>query len=173
MNKEDKSLLVKELAQSVAEYAHFYVVDAAGMDAGKTSDLRRLCFGKEVKMMVVKNTIFKKALEVSEGQYEELYDTLVGSSAIFFSNVGNVPAKLIKDFAKGNKKPVTLKSAYVEESVYVGENQLDALCNIKSKDELIGDIVALLQSPAKNVISALQSGGSTIHGVLQTLAERQ
>ncbi len=172
MNKEDKSLLAKELAQNIADYAHFYVVDAADMDAGKTSDLRRLCFSKEVKMMVVKNTIFKKALEESEGQYDDLYNTLVGSTAIFFSNVGNVPAKLIKEFAKANKKPV-LKSAYVEESVYVGENQLDALCNIKSKDELLGDIIALLQSPAKNVISALQSGGSTIHGVLQTLAERQ
>jgi large subunit ribosomal protein L10 len=123
-------------------------------------------------MMMVKNTLFKKALEQSEGNYEELYDQLVGSTAIFFSNTGNAPAKLIKEFSKANKKPV-LKGAYVEESVYVGEGNLEALVNIKSREELIGDIVALLQSPAKNVISALQSGGSTIHGVLQTLAEKE
>ncbi len=172
MNKEDKSLLVKELADNIAEFSHFYVVDAGGMDSGKTSSLRRECFKKEIKMMMVKNTLFIKALESVEGEYEQLYDTLVGSSAIFFSNVGNVPAKLIKEFGKANKKPV-LKGAYVEECIYVGEENLEALVNIKSKDELIGDIVALLQSPAKNVISALQSGGSTIHGVLQTLAERE
>ncbi len=172
MNKEDKSLLVKELADNIAEFSHFYVVDAGGMNSGKTSSLRSECFKKEIKMMMVKNTLFIKALETAEGEFEPLYDTLVGSSAILFSNVGNVPAKLIKEFGKANKKPV-LKAAYVEECVYVGEENLETLVNIKSKDELIGDIVALLQSPAKNVISALQSGGSTIHGVLQTLAERE
>ncbi len=172
MNKEDKSVLVKELTQNIADYSHFYVVDAGDMDSGKTSDLRRECFKNEIKMMVVKNTLFVKALEETEGDFAELYDTLVGSTAIFFSNVGNSPAKLIKEFAKANKKPL-LKGAYVEESIYVGQENLDALVSIKSKDELLGDIIALLQSPAKNVISALQSGGSTIHGVLQTLAERQ
>lgn len=172
MNKEDKSLLVKELGQSIADFNHFYVVDAGGMNSGKTSDLRRECFKREMKMIVVKNTLFIKALEQAEGEYEQLYDTLVGSSAIIFSNVGNVPAKLIKEFGKANKKPV-LKGAYVEQCLYIGEENLEALVNIKSKDELIGDIIALLQSPAKNVISALQSGGSTIHGVLQTLAERE
>lgn len=172
MNKEDKSLLVKELTQNIADFSHFYVVDAGGMNSGKTSDLRRECFKKDIKMMTVKNTLFIKALEQTEGDYGQLYDTLTGSTAIFFSNVGNVPAKLIKEFGKANKKPV-LKGAYVEESVYVGAESLDTLVNIKSKDELLGDIVALLQSPAKNVISALQSGGSTIHGVLKTLAERE
>lgn len=172
MNKEDKSLLVKELGQSIADFNHFYVVDAGGMNSGKTSDLRRECFKREMKMVVVKNTLFIKALEQAEGEYEQLYDTLVGSSAIIFSNVGNVPAKLIKEFGKANKKPV-LKGAYVEQCLYIGEENLEALVNVKSKDELIGDIIALLQSPAKNVISALQSGGSTIHGVLQTLAERE
>ncbi|WP_066628599.1 50S ribosomal protein L10 [Labilibacter marinus] len=172
MKKEDKSLLVKELTENIAEYNHFYVVDAGDMDSGKTSDLRRLCFNKEVKMMMVKNTLFTKALKESEGDYDELFDTLKGSTAVFFCNTGNVPAKLIKEFSKANKKPV-LKSAYVEESVYLGAESLEALVGIKSKDELIGDIVALLQSPAKNVISALQSGGSTIHGVLQTLAEKE
>lgn len=172
MNKEDKSLLVKELGQNIADFNHFYVVDAGGMNSGKTSDLRRECFKREVKMMVVKNTLFIKALEQAEGDYEQLYDTLVGSSAIIFSNVGNVPAKLIKEFGRANKKPV-LKGAYVEQCLYIGEENLEALVNVKSKDELIGDIIALLQSPAKNVISALQSGGSTIHGVLKTLSERE
>ena len=172
MNKEDKSLLVKELTQNIADYSHFYVVDAAGMNSGKTSDLRRECFKNQIKMVVVKNTLFIKALEQTEGEFESLNEKLVGSSTILFSNVGNAPAKLIKDFAKANKKPL-LKGAYVEECLYVGEENLEALVNIKSRDELIGDIVALLQSPAKNVISALQSGGSTIHGVLKTLAERE
>ena len=172
MKKEDKGLLVKELTQTIADYNHFYVVDAGGLKSGKTSDLRRLCYNREVKMMVVKNTLFIKALQESEGDYAELFDALKGSSAVFFSNTGNVPAKLIKDFSKANKKPV-LKAAYVQECVYVGENNLEALVNIKSKEELVGDIIALLQSPAKNVISALQSGGNTIHGVLQTLSERE
>jgi large subunit ribosomal protein L10 len=172
MNKEDKSLLVKELTQNITDYSHFYVVDAGGLNSGKTSNLRRECFKKEIKMMVVKNTLFVKALDQIEGDFAPLNDALVGSTAIFFSNVGNMPAKLIKEFGKANKKPI-LKGAYVEECLYVGEENLDALVNIKSKDELIGDIVALLQSPAKNVISALQSGGSTIHGVLKTLAEKE
>ncbi|TLX75708.1 50S ribosomal protein L10 [Labilibacter sediminis] len=172
MNKEDKSLLVKELGQNIADFSHFYVVDAGDMDSGTTSDLRRECFKSEIKMITVKNTLFIKALEQAEGDYEQLYNTLVGSTAIFFSNVGNTPAKLIKEFGKANKKPV-LKGAYVEECVYVGAENLEALVSIKSKDELIGDIIALLQSPAKNVVSALQSGGSTIHGVLQTLAEKE
>ncbi len=172
MKKEDKNLLVKELAQNIAEYNHFYVVDAGGLNSGKTSALRKLCYTREVKMMVVKNTLFIKALEGLDGEYTELYDALKGSSAVFFSNTGNVPAKLIKEFSKANKKPV-LKGAYVEESVYMGAEYLEALVNIKSKEELVGDIIALLQSPAKNVISALQSGGNTIHGVLKTLSERE
>ncbi len=171
MNKEDKSLLVKELSENISTYSHFYVVDAAGMDSGKTSALRRECFKNDIKMLVVKNKLFIKALEAIEGEFEPMYEKLVGSSAIFFSNVGNSPAKLIKDFAKANKKPV-LKAAYVEECLYVGEENLETLVSIKSKDELIGDIIALLQSPAKNVISALQSGGNTIHGVLKALAEK-
>jgi len=116
MNKEDKSLLVKELGQNIAEFSHFYVVNAGGMNSSKTSDLRRECFKRDVKMMTVKNTLFIKALEQAEGDYEQLYDTLVGSSAIIFSNVGNVPAKLIKEFGRANKKPV-LTGAYVEQCV--------------------------------------------------------
>lgn len=171
MNKEDKSLVVKELSQNISEYSHFYVVDAGGMDSGKTNALRRECFKNDIKMIVVKNKLFIKALESVEGEFEPMYERLVGSSAIFFTNVGNGPAKLIKNFAKANNKPV-FKAAYVEECLYLGEENLEALVNIKSKEELIGDIIALLQSPAKNVISALQSGGNLIHGVLKTLAEK-
>ncbi len=172
MKKEDKGLLVSELVKVIDNYNHFYIVDAGNLNSGKTSDLRRLCHAKEVKMMTVKNTLFIKALEQTEGDYSELYDVLKGSTSILFCDTGNAPAKLIKEFAKANKKPV-LKGAYVEESIYVGAEMLDALVNIKSREELIGDIVALLQSPAKNVISALKSGGNTIHGVLQTLAEKE
>ncbi len=172
MRKEDKSTLVNELLTSLNEYSHFYVTEAGGLNAEKSSNLRRECFNKEVKMVMVKNTIFKKALEQLEGDYAEMYPALTGTTAVMFSNTGNVPAKLIKEFSKGNDKP-TLKGAYVEESLYIGENQLEALCNIKSKDELLGDVIGLLQSPMKNVISALSSGGSTIHGLLQTLAEKE
>ncbi|WP_289053905.1 50S ribosomal protein L10 [Carboxylicivirga marina] len=172
MRKEDKNILVDELLVNLNEYSHFYVTEAGGLNAELSSNLRRECFGKEVKMIMVKNTIFKKALEQLEGKYEEIYPTLKGTTAIMFSNTGNVPAKLIKEFSKNNEKP-TLKGAYVEESVYVGADQLEALCNIKSKEELLGDVIGLLQSPMKNVVSALSSGGSTIHGLLQTLAEKE
>ena len=172
MRKEDKSTLVNELLVNLNEYSHFYVTEAGGLNAEVSSNLRRACFGQEIKMVMVKNTILKKALEQLEGDYEELYPTLKGTTAVMFSNTGNVPAKLIKEFSKDNEKP-TLKSAYVEESVYVGADQLEALCSIKSKEELLGDVIGLLQSPMKNVVSALSSGGSTIHGLLQTLAEKE
>lgn len=172
MRKEDKSALIQELAACINEYSHFYVTDTSGMDAGMTSNLRRVCYNQGIKMMVVKNTLFVKALEQCEGNYNELYNSLKGTSAIFFSNTGNAPAKMIKDFSKTNQKPV-LKGAYVQECCYVGSNQLDSLISVKSKEELIGDIVALLQSPAKNVISALQSsGGNKIHGLLKTLGDK-
>lgn len=171
MKKEDKSLLVNELAGTIQEFSHFYVADASGLDAGATSNLRRRCFKSDIKMVVVKNTLFQKALEQVGNDFSELFGTLKGSSTVFFCNTGNAPARLIKEVSKVTKKPL-LKSAYVQESIFVGANQLDALCNIKSKEEVIGDVIALLQSPAKNVISALQSGGNTIHGVLQTLSEK-
>jgi len=171
MKKEDKSLLINELASTIQEYSHFYVTDAQGLNAEATSSLRRKCYKSNIKVVVVKNTLFLKALEQVGNNYNELFGTLKGSSTVFFSNTGNAPAHLIKEVSKGGKKPV-LKSAYVQESVFVGANQLEVLCNIKSKEELIGEVIGLLQSPAKNVISALQSGANTIHGVLQTLGER-
>ncbi|MGM9656442.1 MAG: 50S ribosomal protein L10 [Alloprevotella sp.] len=170
MRKEDKQLVIEQIGAQLKEYAHFYLVDVTGLNAAATSDLRRKCFGAEIKMVVVKNTLLHKAFEASEIDYSPLYDTLKGSTAIFFCNTANVPAKLIKEVGKDGVPG--LKAAYAEEGFYVGADQLDALCAIKSKNEVIAEIVGLLQSPAKNVISALQSGGQTIHGVLKTLGER-
>jgi len=170
MRKEDKSTIIEQIASTVKEYGHFYLVDITAMNAEATSALRRACYKADIKLMVVKNTLLQKALESLEEDYSPLFDTLKGSTSIMFSNVANAPAKLIKGMAKDGIPG--LKAAYAEESFYIGANQLDALVSIKSKNEVIADIVALLQSPAKNVISALQSGGNTIHGVLKTLGER-
>ena len=170
MRKEDKQLVIEQIGAQLKEYAHFYLVDVTGLNAAATSDLRRKCFGAEIKMVVVKNTLLHKAFEASEIDYSPLYGTLKGSTAIFFCNTANVPAKLIKEVGKDGIPG--LKAAYAEEGFYVGADQLDTLCAIKSKNEVIAEIVGLLQSPAKNVISALQSGGQTIHGVLKTLGER-
>lgn len=173
MKKEDKSVIISQLESTINEYAHLYLADIAGMNAAQTSELRRACFKQDIKLVVVKNTLLQKALENIDADYSELYGSLVGATTMLLSNTGSAPAKLIRDFSKTSKvkKPV-LKAAYVEQSVYVGENQLEALINVKSKNDLIADVIALLQSPAKNVVSALQSGGSTIHGVLKTLADR-
>ncbi|MEG1580307.1 MAG: 50S ribosomal protein L10 [Bacteroidaceae bacterium] len=170
MRKEDKGAIIAQLGEILKEYAHFYLVDVASLNAQNTSNLRRKCFGADIKMVVVKNAFLHKAFEAAELDYTPLYDTLVGPTAVFFTNVANAPAKLLKEVEKdGSPK---LKAAYAEEGFYVGADQLEALISIKSKNEVIADIVALLQSPAKNVISALQSGGNTIHGVLKTLGER-
>lgn len=176
MRKEDKVTVIEQLASIVQEYPHFYLTNIEALNAKKTSALRKECFKREVKLVVVKNTLLKKALEnLTEIDYSPLYASLKGNTAVMFSQVANVPARLIKDFTKdikgGEGKP-QLKAAYVQESFYIGAENLGALVDIKSKNELIGDVIALLQSPAKNVISALQSSGQTIHGVLTTLAER-
>ncbi len=175
MKKEDKSAIIKQLESTLNEYSHFYLADIGGLDAALTSELRRACFKEDVKLVVVKNTLLQKALDNSSVDFSELYGTLKGETSLLLSNQANVPAKLIRDFSKQKnnslKKPI-LKAAYVEESFYIGEGNLEALINVKSKNELLGEIIGLLQSPAKNVISALQSGGNTIHGVLKTLAER-
>lgn len=170
MRKEDKGNIIAQLGEVLKEYAHFYLVDVTGMNAASTSALRRKCFQSEIKMVVVKNTLLHKALEAAEVDYAPLYGCLKGTTAVLFTNTANAPAKLLKDFAKDGIP--ALKAAYAEEGFYVGADQLDALTAIKSKNEVIAEIVALLQSPAKNVLSALQSGGNTIHGVLKTLGER-
>lgn len=170
MKKEDKGIIIEQLGEKLKEYAHFYLVDVTGLNAEATSSLRRKCFGADIKMIVVKNNLLHKAFEAAELDYSPLYGSLKGTTAVFFTHVANAPAKLIKEVGK-NGVP-SLKAAYAEEGFYVGADQLDALCAIKSKNEVIADIVALLQSPAKNVISALQGAGQTIHGVLKTLGER-
>ena len=169
MKKEDKSAIIKQLESTLGEYAHFYLADFGGLNAAKTTDLRRICFKQDIKLVVVKNTLLRKALENSSVDFSELDSSLVGETSLLLSNVGNAPALIIQDFNKANKSKIKkqiLKAAYVEGSFYIGENQLEALIHVKSKNELIADVIALLQSPAKNVISALQSGGATIHGVL-------
>lgn len=170
MKKEDKVLNIEKLGNLLNDYAHFYVTDIAGLDAEKTSSLRRMCFGKEVKLVMVKNKLFCKALEKKGVDYAQIADAFKGTTAIMFANTGNVPAKLIKE-VNGKDEIVKLKAAFVEECFY-GADALETLVAIKSKNELIADVIALLQSPAKNVISALQSGQNTIHGVLKTLGER-
>lgn len=175
MKRSEKQAIIDNLVQEINSYNHFYLADIADLNSEASTSLRRLCYQKDVKLVVVKNTLLKRALEASEKNAEELYDALKGNTSLMFSDTGNVPAKLIKDFRSKNKKlekPV-FKAAYVEESIYVGEDQLEALINVKSKEELIGDVISLLQSPAKNVISALQSGGQTIVGVLKTLSEKE
>jgi large subunit ribosomal protein L10 len=170
MKKEVKDTIIVELGKTLKEYPHFYLVDVTGLNADKTSKLRRNCFKNEVKMVVVKNTLLHKAFEASDVDYEPMYSCLTGNTAVLFCNTANVPAKMLKDYLKEGVP--SLKAAYAEESFYVGAENLDALTAIKSKNEVIADIVALLQSPAKNVVSALQSGANTIHGVLKTLGER-
>ena len=170
MRKELKDTIVVELGEKLKEFAHFYLVDVTGLDAAATSKLRRDCFKKEIKMVVVKNTLLHKAFEASNVDFTPLYDTLKGSTAVFFCNTANVPAKLLKCYVK--ECIPALKAAYAEESVYVGADKLEELASLKSKNEVIAEIVALLQSPSKNVVSALQSGANTIHGVLKTLGER-
>ncbi|MBR5550779.1 MAG: 50S ribosomal protein L10 [Muribaculaceae bacterium] len=172
MKKEDKSLVIEKIAATLKEYSCFYVTETAGLNAEKTAELRKACFKADVKLMVVKNTLLKKALETLDGDFSELYPVLKGSSSVMCSNVGNAPAKLIKSVVKKDDTLPRLKAAYVEETIYVGADQLETLANIKSKNELIADVIALLQSPAKNVVSALTSGGTKLHGILETLSNK-
>ena len=171
MRREEKNAIIDSLAERLKEYSHFYLTDTAELNAADTSDLRRKCFENNVRLVVVKNTLLKRALEQSGINFEELYPVLKGTTSIMFTQNGNSPAKLIKEFRKEHDKPV-LKAAYVQESIYVGDEMLDTLLSIKTKEELLGDIILLLQSPARNVISALQSGGNKIHGVLETLSKK-
>ena len=171
MKKENKVKVIAQLGEVLKEYPHFYLVDVTAMDAAATNAMRAKCFKAGVKMLVVKNTLLNKAFEASEVDFSPLFPCLKGTSALLRCETAIVPAKLIKDVA-GKAEIPALKAAYAEESFYVGANQLDALIHIKSKAELLAEVVALLQSPVKNVVSALQSGGNTIHGVLQTLSER-
>ena len=172
MRKEDKKVLIDSISQQLEEANNFYLTNISALNAEDTSNLRRLSFKNGIKLFVVKNTLLKKAMENVDKDLTELYSTLVGNTAIMFSEAGNAPAKMIKEFRKNSDKPI-LKGAYIEETVYLVDDQLEFLVSIKSKDELIADIVALLQSPVKNVVSSLQSGGGTLTGILKTLSERE
>lgn len=172
MTREEKSIVIKSLTAQLTENNTIYLADISGLDAGTTSNLRRACFKAGVKMSVVKNTLLKKAMDGSEKDFGELPEVLKGNTSIMISEVSNAPAKVIKEFRKKSEKPV-LKGAFIEEAIYIGDNQLDALVNIKSREELIGDVIALLQSPAKNVVSALKSGGGKLSGILKTLSEKE
>jgi large subunit ribosomal protein L10 len=172
MKKEDKLQVIESLTEKLKNNEIFYLTDTSELDVETVNKLRRLCFRRNVSMQVVKNSLLRKAMEQSEKDCTALYEIMKGATSIMFSDTGNVPAKLIKEFRKTSPKPI-LKGAYVQESIYIGDNQLDALESLKSKEELIGDIIGLLQSPAKNVVSALQSGGNKLAGVLKTLSERE
>jgi len=172
MTREEKSQVIEELTAQLTENANIYLTDISGLNAGTTSNLRRACFKANVKLEVVKNTLLEKAMEASDREFGELPSTLKGNTSVMYSETGNAPAKVIKAFRKKSDKPL-LKGAFIEETVYLGDDQLDMLVDIKSKEELIGDIIGLLQSPAKNVISALKSGGGTISGILKTLSQKE
>ena len=170
MKKEVKDTIIADLGQMLNDYPHFYLVDVTGLNAEDTSNLRRDCFKHEIKMVVVKNKLLHKAFEASDVDFEPMYTCLKGNIAVLFTQTANEPAKLLKNYEKAGIP--ALKAAYAEESIYVGADKLAELASLKSKNEVIAEIVALLQSPTKNVVSALQSGAGTIHGVLKTLGER-
>ena len=170
MKKEQKDTIIVQLGEMLKAYPHFYLGDVTGLNAENTSKLRRKCFKNEIKMVVVKNKLLHKAFEASEIDFSPLYVSLKGNTAVLFCNTANVPARMLKEYTKEGIPG--LKAAYAEEGFFVGADKLEELASLKSKDEVIADIVALLQSPMRNVVSALQSGANTIHGVLKTLGER-
>ncbi|NQW07847.1 MAG: 50S ribosomal protein L10 [Candidatus Pelagibacter sp.] len=171
MTKVEKSQVIEALTTQLTDGNIIYLTDISGLNALETSNLRRACFKANIKLSVVKNSLLGKAMEKSDKDFGELPSALKGNTSLMFSDIGNAPAKLIKEFRKKSNKPL-LKGAFVEQAIYIGDDQLDALVNIKSKEEVIGDIITLLQSPAKNVISALQSGGNKLSGIIKTLSEK-
>lgn len=173
MTRQEKDSLISDLADRLSNADVVYLTDIASLNAEDSSKLRRMCFQREVQLQVVKNTLLQKAMERVEGkEYGDLLTVLKGNTGIMISEVGSVPAKLIKEFRKKSERPL-LKGAYIQEGIYIGDANLEMLASLKTKDELIGDIIALLQSPAKNVISGLKSGGITIAGLVKTLQERE
>jgi len=172
MRREEKNAIIDDLTRKLQQYNHFYLTDISSLNAEKTSQLRRKCFEKDVQLIVVKNTLFRKALEKSEKDFGNIFNILKDSTSIMFCETANVPAKLIKEFRKTSDRPI-LKAAFVEESLYIGDDQVDVLSALKSRNELIADIIFLLQSPAKKVVSQLQTGGSILAGVVKTLSEKE
>lgn len=172
MKKEDKSLLIDSLVETIKNYPHFYVVDMTALDSVITSELRRECFKEQIKLQVVKNTLFEKALATLGEDFSAMDSALKGPTGIMFCQTANVPAKMLKKFIKNHNGMPALKAAYAEESIYVGAENLDALCAIKSKNELIAEVVAALEGQVQGVLGALDSGASTIHGVLDAIAKK-
>ncbi|MGB0316620.1 MAG: 50S ribosomal protein L10 [Flavobacteriaceae bacterium] len=172
MTRQEKKEAIENLKAALSEAKNLYLADIAGLDATQTSDLRRACFKENIQLQVVKNTLLAKAMEASDQDFGELTEILKGNTSLMFSETGNAPAKVIKNFRKKSEKPI-LKGAFIEQAIYIGDDQIDALTAIKSKEELVGEIITLLQSPTKNVISALQSGGGKLSGILKTLSERE
>ena len=172
MTRQEKKEAIENLKAALSEAKNLYLADIAGLDATQTSDLRRACFKENIQLQVVKNTLLAKAMEASDQDFGELTEILKGNTSLMFSDIGNAPAKVIKNFRKKSNKPI-LKGAFIEEAIYIGDDQIDALTAIKSKEELVGEIIPLLQSPTKHVISALQSGGGKLSGIIKTLSERE
>ncbi len=175
MTKEDKGAIIEELSEKFANTPYFYITDASGLNVAKTNELRRLCFERGIEYRVIKNTLIRKALESTGTDYSSFDDAVLKgfSGVMFHQESGKVAAKLIKDFLKANKNSIKLKGASVDSSIFIGHDQLDTLLTLKSKQELVGEIIGLLQSPAKNVISGLQSGGNKLAGILKTLSEKE
>ena len=171
MNKEEKHELVAALTVQMKEFGNFYITDTSDLTVAKVNNIRRKCFESDITMQVAKNSLIKKAMEAAGGDFSPIYGVLKGSSSILFSKSATAPAKLIKQLRKRGEKPI-LKAAYIDSAIFIGDNQIDTLINLKSKEQLIGEIIGLLQSPAKNVVSALQSGGNILAGVVKTLQER-
>jgi large subunit ribosomal protein L10 len=172
MTREEKSQVIEELTAQLSENANIYLADISGLNAETTSNLRRACFKANIKLAVVKNTLLEKAMEASDRDFGDLPSALKGNTSVMYSETGNAPAKVIKDFRKKSDRPL-LKGAFIEEAIYLGDNQLDMLVDIKSKEELLGEIIGLLQSPAKNVVSALKSSGGKLAGIIKTLSEKE
>jgi len=171
MNKEEKYEVVNALTEQIKEYGNFYITDTSNLSVAKVNSIRRKCFENDIKIQVAKNSLIKKAVEAIGGDFTPMYDSLKGPSSVMFSKSTTAPAKLIKELRRTGDKPL-LKVAYIDASFFIGDNQLDTLVNLKSKEQLVGEIIGLLQSPAKNVISALQSGGNILAGLVKTLQER-
>ncbi|MGB0850181.1 MAG: 50S ribosomal protein L10 [Bacteroidia bacterium] len=172
MNKEEKNIIIDELVENLKEYQYVYVTDSSNLSANSNNDLRKLLHKNGVKMQVIKNTFVHQALQKSGTEWGELKDTLVGTTALLFASNPKSPAIAIKEFRKTSDRPL-LKGAYIDSDVFIGDDQLGSLVDLKTKDELVGEIIGLLRSPATNVVSALQSGGNTIAGLLKTLSERE
>lgn len=172
MTREEKNQELQSLTGKISELTSFYLADSSTLSVAKMNQFRGLCYEKDVQFKVVKNTLLKKALEASETDFESMYELLSGPTALMYSAEAKNSALVLKQFREDNEKPV-LKGAFIDGSFYIGDDKIKELASLKSKEELIGDVIMLLQSPAKNVISALSSGGSTIAGVLQTLSEKE